>query len=195
MSGPACSLLRAERIALNLLARCSSISTNAHQIAESTSAHLAGTRKTTPGFRLFEKYALAVAGVDTHRLSCTDCIMIKDNHVDLLGGDISNAIDQVKAIAPFTAKIEVECRTINQAETAIKSGADIVMLDNIFPSINDLQSLARINPKVVIELSGGITDQNVSLYQFRDPIVISLGALTHSIPPLLDFSFKIIKLQ
>lgn len=191
ITGPACNILRAERIALNLLARCSSIATNAHNLASQTTSRLAGTRKTTPGFRLFEKYSLAVGGVDTHRISCTDCIMIKDNHVDLLGGDISTVLTRAKSLASFTAKIEVECRSLDQAETAIRSGADIVMLDNFLPSQQDIAHLKSLNSNVVIELSGGISAQTISSYPNKS-VVLSLGALTHSLPPLLDFSLKIV---
>lgn len=193
ITGPAASLLKAERLALNVLARCTSIATYAHHLSELTSSRLAGTRKTTPGFRLVEKYALAIAGVDPHRQSCTDCIMIKDNHIDLFDGDISDIVKAVKSLASFTTKIEVECRSLVDAENAVESGADIVMFDNFIPSLTDLASLRSFNPRVLIELSGGITPLNIHNYPSDPAIVLSLGSLTHSLPPLLDFSFKISK--
>lgn len=187
VEGSSSSLLKSERIALNLLARSTSITTNARNLAALTPAKLAGTRKTTPGFRLIEKYALTVAGIDTHRMSCTDCIMIKDNHIDLL--DIETAIHKTKSFASFTTKIEVECRSIADAEIAIKSGADIVMLDNFIPSELEIQKLKSIKPGIIIELSGGINANNLHLCPAGT--ILSLGSLTHSLPPLLDFSFKI----
>lgn len=119
--------------------------------------------------------------------------MIKDNHIDLLGGDIAAILDRVKSFASFTSKIEVECRTLDQAEIAINHGADIVMLDNFLPGDAEIDKLTRINPNIVIELSGGITSQNIAAYPTNERIILSLGALTHSIPPLLDFSFKVVK--
>ena len=186
-------MLKSERIALNLLARCSSIATHARDLASLTKARLAGTRKTTPGFRLMEKYALAVAGIDTHRMSCTDCIMIKDNHIDLHNGDVKSAVLATKSLASFTTKIEVECRSIADAEMAIESGADIVMLDNFIPNDTEIENLSSLNPGILIELSGGINAKNLHLYPDNPRITLSLGSLTHSLPPLLDFSFKIIK--
>ncbi len=121
--------------------------------------------------------------------------MIKDNHIDLLGGDIAVALARAKSFASFTSKIEVECRSLDQAETAIRSGADIVMLDNFLPSEQDIARLKSLNSRVIIELSGGITTQTISSYPNESSIVLSLGALTHSLPPLLDFSLKVVKKQ
>ena len=197
VTGPASNLIKAERLALNLLARSSTIATNARIMAAGKpSVKLAGTRKTTPGFRLVEKYALIVGGIDPHRFSCTDCIMLKDNHIDLLNGqgiDLESAIKLTKSLASFTSKLEVECRSIVDAEISIRAGADIVMLDNFVPSEVEISRLKGINPHVGIELSGGITKHNIHLYPDDGSIVLSLGALTHSPGELLDFSFKIIK--
>lgn len=126
-------------------------------------------------------------------MSCTDCIMIKDNHVDLLGGNIREAVKRAKALASFTTKIEVECRSVADAKTAIESGADIVMLDNFIPSSADLEGLFALKSGIMIELSGGITPENLHLYPVNPQIILSLGSLTHSLPPLLDFSFKVTK--
>ena len=196
VTGPASNLLKAERLALNLLARCSTIATNARALANESAVKLAGTRKTTPGFRLVEKYALLVGGVDTHRFNCTDCVMLKDNHVDLLkeqGIDLAEAISLVKQAASFTAKVEVECRSVADAQISIQSGADIVMLDNFIPSADEISGLKSLNPRVIIELSGGINKQNIHLYPNDPSIILSLGEFTHSPGKLLDFSFKIIK--
>lgn len=197
VTGPAANLLKAERLALNLLARAATLATRARITSDSKSsaAKLAGTRKTTPGFRLVEKYALVVGGVDPHRFSCTDCIMLKDNHIDFLrqhhGIDLETAIKQLKAIASFTSKVEVECRTIKDVEIAIASGANVVMLDNFIPSGAEMAALKALNTSVTIELSGGITRQNIHLYPDDESIVLSLGSLTHSPGELLDFSFKL----
>ena len=189
VTGPASAVLQCERLALNLLARCSTITSHARHLASLTSARLAATRKTTPGFRLVEKYALIVAGVDTHRLSSTHCVMIKDNHIDVCG--LETAVRNARSLASFTVKIEVECRNISDAITAIKSGADVVMLDNFIPSEQEISDLKLLNPLVLIEISGGINVNNISKYPSN--VILSLGALTHSLPPLLDFSLKIIK--
>ena len=122
--------------------------------------------------------------------------MLKDNHIDLLNGqgiDLESAIKLTKSLASFTSKLEVECRSIVDAEISIRAGADIVMLDNFVPSEVEISRLKGINPHVGIELSGGITKHNIHLYPDDGSIVLSLGALTHSPGELLDFSFKIIK--
>ena len=191
VEGPGSSLLKSERIALNLLARCSSIATNARNLAALTTSKLAGTRKTTPGFRLIEKYALSIAGIDTHRMSCSDCIMLKDNHIDMLGG-IEIALKKAKSIASFTTKTEVECRSFEDAKMAIVSGADIVMLDNFIPREDEIEILKALKPEILIEISGGITANNLHSYP-QNGVILSLGALTLSLPSLLDFSFKVTK--
>jgi nicotinate-nucleotide pyrophosphorylase (carboxylating) len=191
LQGPAPVLLRGERVALNVLARCSSIATYARYVQTLTPCRIAGTRKTTPGFRLVEKYGLAVGGVDIHRTAVSGgCIMIKDNHVELCGGDIKMALERIRTFKSFTAKIEVECHDMQQASTAASNGADIVMLDNFIPSIDQLHSLKNAHPNLEIELSGGITPQTIHQYPQDPNIILSLGALTHSAPHL-DFSFKI----
>lgn len=115
--------------------------------------------------------------------------MLKDNHIDLLGGNIRDAVTKAKSLASFTTKIEVECRSIPEAKVAVESGADIVMLDNFIPSEAEIESLQAMKPEIRIEISGGITANNLHLYPTGT--TLSLGSLTHSLPPLLDFSFKI----
>ena len=117
--------------------------------------------------------------------------MLKDNHIDLLGGNIQTALTKAKSLASFATKIEVECRSIAEAKVAIESGADIVMLDNFIPSQTEIQYLKAMKSGILIELSGGITANNLHLYPTGT--TLSLGSLTHSLPPLLDFSFKILK--
>lgn len=183
--------MKAERLALNLVARASTVATNAFNLSQMTSSRLAGTRKTTPGFRIVEKYALCVAGIDTHRLSQTGCVMLKDNHIDAFDGDISELVRQTKTMSSFTTKIEVECRSLEDAKAAVLSGADIVMLDNLIPSKDDLLALRGLNPNILIEISGGIRAENIYNYPSDPSVILSLGSLTHSPPNLLDFSLKI----
>ena len=134
MRGPANALLLGERTALNTLSRASGVATRARAASELARAHawhgrVAGTRKTTPGFRVVEKYALLVGGAATHRLDLSQMVMLKDNHIWSAGG-ISGAVRVARAAAGFTSKIEVECRTHEEAIEAARAGADIVMLDN-----------------------------------------------------------------
>lgn len=196
VTGPASNILKAERIALNLLAHSSTIATNTRIIRQNyPKARLAGTRKTIPGFRLVEKYSLLVGGIDPHRFSCTDCVMLKDNHIDLFkqqGIGLQDAIKLVKSRISFTSKLEVECRSIRDAEISIESGADIVMLDNFIPSDAEISNLKGLNRNVIIELSGGITAKNIGFYPEDESVILSLGSLTHSPGNFLDFSFKII---
>lgn len=195
--GPANSLLQAERICLNLLTRISGIATDARNASNALlnaglPTRVAGTRKTTPGFRLFEKYGLLVGGADTHRYDLSSCVMLKDNHIDAVG-DITKAVHDAKRIAGFTTKVEVECRSLEDALVAAAAGADIVMLDNFSPS--DAHSAARSVkesfPRVIVEVSGGIASvEDLLGYASTDVDIVSMGALTHS-HSTIDFSMKI----
>ena len=197
VKGPIAKILQGERTALNLISRLSGIATTTQSIVTQARKNgykgvIAGTRKTTPGLRLFEKYALLVGGADTHRFSLSTMIMIKDNHIKAIGS-IPAAIQKAKAIGGFSVKIEVECQSFEQAKQAIEAGADIIMLDNFpLPELHKTAvELKKINPKILIEASGGITPLNVLDYA-KPPIdIISLGYLTHHITPL-DFSLKLI---
>lgn len=192
VDGPAAGILRGERIALNVLARCSACATQARHAVDRVprSVRIAGTRKTTPGLRLVEKYALVVGGADSHRYDATATVMLKDNHIDALRGDVAAAVRTARQLASLATKIEVECRGMEEAQLAIHAGADIIMLDNFRPSAADLQTLRQQSPAVAIELSGGVTLDNIAEYAALQPDIISLGALTHS-PPPIDFSLKI----
>jgi len=196
--GKARSLLLGERVALNTISRCSGIATRATKLANLKEQHkwqgvVAGTRKTTPGFRLVEKYGMLVGGVDTHRVDLSSMIMLKDNHI-WSQGSITAATKQAKKVGGFALKVEVECRTEEEAEEAITAGADIVMLDNFKP--DDLKATARrlkekfSNRTVLIEASGGISEDNIVEYFDNSVDVISLGSLSHGVP-IIDFSLKI----
>ncbi|XP_030403658.1 nicotinate-nucleotide pyrophosphorylase [carboxylating] isoform X1 [Gopherus evgoodei] len=194
--GKARHLLLGERTALNCLGRCSGVATaagRACRLAREASWHgqVAGTRKTTPGFRLAEKYALLVGGASGHRYDLGSLIMLKDNHVWAAGG-IAQAIQEAQRVAGFHLKLEVECRSLEEALEAAEAGSDIIMLDNFSPE--DLHpaasALKATHPRVIVEASGGISEENIS--QFFGPCIdiLSLGCLTQS-SQAVDFSLKI----
>jgi len=196
VTGEARKLLVGERTALNLLARCSGIATVARKAQTVANEHnwkgrVAGTRKTTPGFRVVEKYGLIVGGVDTHRMDLSSMIMLKDNHI-WSAGSITKAVKKAKSVGGFSLKIEVECQNQSEAEEAITAGADIVMLDNFKPALmkETATNLKKKFPHALIEASGGVTLENLNEY-FSDSVdVISMGNLTQGVPHV-DFSLKI----
>lgn len=196
--GPPHRILHGERVALNLMARLSAIATTARRMkrlaeaAGSWSGRVAGTRKTTPGFRLFEKYALLVGGVDAHRHDQSASIMLKDNHIEALGS-IPKAIKAAKALASFTQSLEVECRNQEEALEAAGAGADIVMLDNFAAEVarRTAQTLKHRFPHVKIEASGGITDNNLASYVDPAIDIISMGCLTLGPHRVVDLSLNL----
>jgi len=198
--GNARKILMTERVILNLLSHMSGIATVTRDIVEKAKKVnpkiiIAATRKTLPGLRLFEKYAVKIGGGDTHRMSLTDMILIKDNHLKIIG-DVEKAIKIAKRLASFTKKIEIEVSSLKDAIKAAKNGADIIMLDNMTPNeikevIETLKKLG-LREKVLIEASGGITPENVEEYAKTGVDIISLGYLTHS-APALDISLEIIE--
>lgn len=198
VTGKVNRLLLGERVALNCIARASGVATGARKLAEmkqlaAWQGEIAGTRKTTPGFRLVEKYALLVGGVSTHRYDLSSMIMLKDNHIWSVGS-IPSAVQAARKSGGFSMKIEVECRSISDAREAIKSGSDIIMLDNFTPEA--LHSAAKVLkqefPNVIIEASGGINEANISSYFGPHVDVISLGSLTQGYG-CVDFSLKVQK--
>ncbi len=192
--GPTRALLTGERLALNFLMRMSGIATLTSELVSrcrkvNPDVRIAATRKTTPGFRRFEKRAVALGGGDPHRFGLDDAILIKDNHIAVAGG-VREALRTAKG-ASFTKKIEVEVESAEDAFAALDEGADIIMLDNFDPEEGRkvAEELKRRSPGVVIEASGGIGPDNVESYAgFAD--VVSLGWLTHSIRSV-DFSMTI----
>ena len=162
VTGPVNKILQGERTALNTISRCSGVATasrQALQIAESVrwKGFTAGTRKTTPGFRIVEKYGLLVGGVATHRLDLSQMVMLKDNHI-WSAGSITMAVQRARQAAGFSQKIEVECQSKQEAVEAAKAGADIVMLDNFAPQQlkADAKALKQEFPHLLIEASGGM---------------------------------------
>lgn len=194
LEGFADVLLAGERVALNLLQRLSGIATLSRQFAmavEGTNAVVVDTRKTTPGLRMMEKYAVGVGGCKNHRFGLDDGVLIKDNHISLAGG-VKEAVRGARDVAGHLHKIEVEVTNWAQLREAIQAGADIVMLDNQTPDETaKLVEMARdMNPEVLIEASGGMKLDNVRAYADAGVDLISVGMLTHS-ARAVDISFKI----
>lgn len=193
-SGFADVLLAGERVALNLLQRLSGIATLTRQFVravEGTRARIVDTRKTTPGLRMLEKYAVVVGGGQNHRFGLDDGVLIKDNHIALAGG-VATAVERARRSVGHLHKIEVEVSNERDMREAIASGADILLIDNLTPEETArLVRIAReLAPHVLIEASGGITLENVRAYAETGVDFISVGALTHS-ARAMDISFKI----
>lgn len=196
LSGRAKDILQGERLALNVITRCCSIATNAKLFTDEKKKHnfkgsIAGTRKTTPGFRLAEKYSLLVGGCDTHRWDLSSMLMIKDNHIDACGS-ITKAVEKGKLVAGFSTMIEVECRSLEDAFEAAKAGAHVVMLDNFGPEKSKIaaKEFKKKFPNVIVEVSGGIRLNDVSDYFCDEVDVISVGGLIQGVP-YVDLSLKI----
>ncbi len=187
-------LLTAERVALNLLQRLSGIATLTHRFVEKVKGlpvKIIDTRKTTPGFRFFEKYAVRVGGGSNHRFGLFDGVLIKDNHIAVAGG-IKKAIKLARAGAQHMLKVEVEVGNIRELEQALSAGADIIMLDNM--SIKEMRKAVKIvrlkSPGTILEASGNITTENVRATAQTGVDLISIGALTHS-ATAVDISMEI----
>ena len=174
------ALLMGERTALNLIQRLSGIATLTKEMVkriQGLKAQLVDTRKTTPGLRLFEKYAVRVGGAKNHRLGLYDAIMIKDNHIRAVGS-VREAIRQVKGKAPYTAKIEVEVKDLNQLEEALSAGVDIVLLDNM--SIEEIKRAVEMaKGRAILEASGGVTPKNIREIAETGVDYISCGFIVH----------------
>ena len=193
-SGFADVLLGGERVALNLLQRLSGIATLTRTFVraiEGTGAQIVDTRKTTPGLRMLEKYAVLSGGGRNHRFGLDDGVLIKDNHIALAGG-VGAAVERAREAAGHLHKIEVEVSTEKDLREAVGSGADILLLDNLTPEETArLVGVARgLRPQLTLESSGGITLENVRAYAEAGVDLISIGALTHS-ARAVDISFKI----
>ena len=195
--GPTRALLLGERTALNLMARASGIATAARRLSTLVreeygwAGEVAGTRKTTPGFGLVEKYALLVGGASTHRMDLSNMVMLKDNHI-WSAGSITGAVNAARRACGFSSKIEVECRDLAEAIEAATAGADIVRLDNFSPEEirRDAASFKRQFPHVKVEASGGIREHTIAGFLCEHVDVISMGALTQGYATV-DFSMKL----
>ncbi|MGC9106148.1 MAG: carboxylating nicotinate-nucleotide diphosphorylase [Thermoprotei archaeon] len=185
--GDAELLVGVERTILNLLMRMSGIASATREMVEKArqvnpKVRIAATRKTTPGLRAFEKYAVKVSGGDPHRFGLYDAVLIKDNHIALLGS-VREAVIRARRVASFTKKIEVEVSDLKSALEAVEAGADAILLDNLTPEEARaiIEEVRKRTSNVIIEVSGGITPENVVEYASIGPDVISSGYLTHSV--------------
>ena len=183
VSGSARKILQAERLVLNFLARMSGISTLTRNcVLLAGGVRVAATRKTTPGFRLFEKRAVYLGGGDPHRFNLSSAVLIKDNHIKILG--LSECLRRARELTTFTKKIEVEIESLEDMLIAAREGADIIMFDNMDPNeiARGVALLERegLRDKLILEASGGITLNNITEYKASGVDVISLGALTRN---------------
>jgi len=215
--------LLGERVALNILARCSGIATKTSSLVNALRSHgwqgtLAGTRKTTPGFRVVEKYGILVGGADPHRHDLSSMTMLKDNHVwacannaasktetpgvsgeEDIAAAIPKAVQAAKAVGGFSTKVEVEVRSIEEANTAIEAGADVIMLDN-FTSDGVREAARRLKEEwagkgkprgsFLIEVSGGLNEGNAVQYVCEDVDILSTSSI-HQGVGIVDFSLKV----
>jgi nicotinate-nucleotide pyrophosphorylase (carboxylating) len=191
VSGSARSILIAERVALNFLQRLSGIATRTAKFVELVryyNAKIVDTRKTTPGLRALEKYAVVVGGGRNHRFGLFDAVLIKDNHIEIAGG-VKKAIMAARHQIPHTMRVEVEVETLEQIDEALEVKADIIMLDNMTPDVMR-EAVEKIAGKALIEASGGVTEETVVDIAKTGVDYISIGALTHSIRSL-DISLDI----
>ena len=186
VSGPARAILAAERVALNLLCHLSGIATATAQLVEAVvdyPAHVACTRKTTPGLRFLEKHAVRAGGGVNHRFGLDDAMLIKDNHIAVAGG-IAPALARARNAAGHLVKIEVEVDTLDQLDEALAGGADVVLLDNMDPATL-AEAVRRVGGRAVTEASGRVSRDTVAEVAASGVDIISVGALTHS-APILD---------
>lgn len=191
VTGSARAVLTGERVALNFMQRLSGIATMTRRLVAQlagTQAQLTDTRKTTPGLRLLEKYAVRVGGGRNHRFGLYDAVLIKDNHIAMAGG-IAAAVAACRQAAPHTAKIEVEVTNLAELEEALQAGADIVLLDNMDPALLR-QAVAQTAGRALLEASGGINEKSLAAVAASGVDYISMGALTHS-APALDISLDV----
>lgn len=192
INGKARSLLTAERTVLNFLQRLSGVATTTSKYVKAVSAYKAkvvDTRKTTPGWRALEKYAVRVGGASNHRFGLYDAVLIKNNHIAVTGS-ISDAIEKARKHIPHTMKIEVETENLDQVQEAIKAKADIIMLDNM--SLDMMSDAVKlVDGKALVEASGGIRLENIASVAETGVDLISIGALTHSAMSL-DISMGIV---
>lgn len=191
VEGPARAVLTGERTALNYVQRLSGIATETRKYQEAIkpySASVTDTRKNTPGFRIFEKYAVMVGGARLHRFNLCDCVMIKDNHIKH-AGSLTNAVNKIKENLSHAHKIEVECDNINQVHEALDAGCDIIMLDNM--TIDEMKKCVNlINKRAIVEASGNVKISTINEIASTGVDVISTSAIVAQ-APVLDLGLDI----
>ena len=192
VEGPVRALLMGERTALNFLQRLSGTATLTRRYVDAVKefpCKIIDTRKTTPGLRTLEKYAVRMGGGINHRIGLYDAALIKDNHI-VAAGSIAKAVETVRRHAPFMARVEVECVDLKQVQEAIDAKADVIMLDNMGTK-QMAEAVRLVNKRAWIEASGGITLERIREIAETGVDFISIGALTHS-APAVDFNMKIV---
>ncbi|TFG32807.1 carboxylating nicotinate-nucleotide diphosphorylase [Candidatus Thorarchaeota archaeon] len=198
LRGSARTLLTVERLILNIIQRMSGIATKTYRMVSiarevNPKVKIACTRKTTPGFRFFEKRAVVIGGGDPHRYSLDDMVLIKNNHITAVGG-VHAAVSSAKDAVSFSKKISCEVRTLQEAQEAIGAGANIVLLDNFSPKdvggVVEVLKSKGMRGNVILEVSGGINEENVREYARNEIDVISSGSLTHSYNAM-DFNMRL----
>lgn len=191
VTGPARAILTGERTALNYMQRMSGIATETRKYQDAIkpySASVTDTRKNTPGFRMFEKYAVLTGGARLHRFNLSDCVMIKDNHIKH-AGSITNAVNMIKKDLSHAHKIEVECDRYEQVEEALAAGCDIIMLDNM--TIDEMKKcVVSINKKAIVEASGNVKINTINKIASTGVDVISTSAIVAN-APVLDLGLDI----
>ncbi|SJZ52340.1 carboxylating nicotinate-nucleotide diphosphorylase [Selenihalanaerobacter shriftii] len=193
ISGVASSILTGERLALNFLQRMSGIATKTakyKKLVTDYDVRIVDTRKTTPGLRILEKYAVRIGGGSNHRLGLYDAVMIKDNHIRAVGG-IKEAVKRAKANIPHTMTVEVETEDLADVKEALEARADIIMLDNMSSKMMK-EAVELIDGEAIVEASGGITNETIAEVAATGVDVISLGTLTHTINSLdISLNFEV----
>ena len=193
LNGPTAGILKGERTALNLMQRLSGIATRTNvftELVKDYKVSVADTRKTTPGLRYLEKYAVRCGGGRNHRYSLSDAVMLKDNHI-AAGGGILSAVAKVRANIPHTVKIEVEVENMDMVREAVESGADIIMLDNMNEAAM-AEAVKHINGRALVEASGDVTEERIRAIAETGVDIISIGRITHSVKALdISLRFKV----
>lgn len=190
VSGNARSILTAERTALNMMQRMCAIATTSayyNDLVKDYPATVVDTRKTTPGLRALEKYAVKTGGCGNHRFCLSDGVLIKDNHIKAAGG-VTAAIQAARKNVPFVLKIEIECDTLEQVKESVEAGADIIMLDNMTPE-QMTQAVKFINGRALVEASGNMHKRDIREVAACGVDIISIGGLTHSVAAM-DISLE-----
>ncbi len=200
LEGSTRNILGTERTALNILHRMSAIATTTRKAVDAARkvnphVRIAATRKTTPGFRVFEKYAVEIGGGDPHRWTLDDMVLLKDTHKAIFGGDIAKMVKIAREMSSFTKKIEVEVEDLAEAIAAAQAGADIIMFDNMTPEqiTTALKELGRqkLRDNRIFEASGGLTFENIAQYAATGVDVLSMGAITMYPSEHVDLSLEI----
>jgi len=199
LKGNARNILLGERVGLNLVTHMSAITTTTRKFVKiidesGKKVKIACTRKTLPGLRIFEKKAVILGGGDPHRFSLDDMILLKDTHLRYYNGDVGKLLKEVKDVASFSKKIEIEVEKPNDALVAAESGADIIMLDNMSPDqVEDVIKLLKehnLRENIIIEISGGINEDNIVDYLISSPDIISTSELTQFPSEKVDLSLR-----